>query len=304
MRRISLFALTLLFAAPAAAADYSAAPATARVPNCQVVLADEAYLSPREAGILKKVPVTPGKQVDAGQIVLQLDDTKARQELNVAKAKLHAAQVKASDTVNERYATAAAATAAKELEYNQKANIDVPKTVPKAKIEELVLKCKETELAIEKAVHERIVAEAEMGIAAAEVKAMETAIELLEVKSPISGEVVEVGVHEGEAVQPGQPGVLHIVGLDRLWVQGPVSASAVDRNQLTRQPVTVEFETSPGHKITAHGEVVFVSPLNDLGGTYQVRAEIRRDSREALLPFHPGMQGVVMTIPLKPAEAK
>jgi multidrug resistance efflux pump len=304
MRLIAIAACTLFIAARAAAADYSTAADKLRVQHCDVVIAEEADLSPRETGILKKIAVKKETQVDAGQIVFQLEDTKAQAELNVAKAKLFAAKTKADDDINIRYATKAAEVAVKELDYNTKSNQRMAGSVPQARIDELELKCKETSLGIEKAKHDRAVAQAEAGIADAEANAAQMMIELLEVKSPINGVVVDVRAHEGEAVgQPGQPGVVHIVGLDRVWVQGQVSARDVARSQLEKQPVKVEVESAPGQKVQLDGEINFVSPLTNSGGTYQVQAEVRQDRRNGPPRLYPGMQAA-MIITLKPAEAR
>jgi multidrug resistance efflux pump len=174
----------------------------------------------------------------------------------------------------------------------------VPGSVPKAKIEELRLKCTETKLAIEKAKHDKAVAEAEAGIAAAEVDAAKTMIELLKVYSPIDGEVVDVRAHKGEAVQPTTPGVVNIVGLNRVWVQGPVPAADFAREQLENQRVTVEVAVTRTRKVSFPGKITAVSPLTDAGGSYTVRAEVLGEK------LAPGTPDVVMIIPLKPIESK
>ena len=258
--------------------------------RCNVVVAETAELSPREPGILKEEPIGVGKHVDAGQLVLQLDDMKAQQDLHVAQAKYEAARTKADDDVNIRYSKAAADVAKKELEYNKKANDRVPGTVPKSKLDELELKCIETSLAIEKATHDHIVAVSETGIAAAEVKAAETMVELLKVYSPIDGEVVEVRAHKGEAVQPTQPGVIHIVGLNKVWVEGQVSAAEFTREQLENRSVTVEVAIKSAGKNSTEkksiaGKIVYVSPITEAGGGFMVRAEVVREKRDVPLPL-------------------
>jgi multidrug efflux pump subunit AcrA (membrane-fusion protein) len=301
MRYLSLAAIVLASTGQIFAAENPAAPTSARV-RCVVAPAEHVDLSPREPGILKDDPVKPGTRVDVGQLVLQLDDTKAQQELNVAKAKFNAADIKAKDDVNILYSEAANRVAQKEFVYNTQANQKVPGSVPKAKMDELELKCDETRLAITKAKHDKAVAEAEAGIADAEVKAAETMIELLKVKSPIDGEVVEVHKHKGEAVQPGESGVIRIVNLDKLWVEGPVEAAKFSREQLDNQPVSIEIPGAGTAKITVPGKVIFVSPEAESGdtsyGSYTVRAEVQRERRDVPLPLHSGMR-VEMVIQLK-----
>ena len=304
MRYLPLAFITLIAAGRAVAAEnpYAAAPTSARV-RCNVVNAKQAELSPREPGILKEDPIGVGEHVKAHQLVLQLDDTKAQQELLVARAKFDAAKIKADDDVNILYSQSAFEYAKKELDYNKKSNHDVPGSVPKAKIEEFELKCIETTLAVKKAKHDHAVAESEAGIAAAEVKAAETMVELLKVYSPIDGEVVAVRAHKGEAVQPTQPGVIRIVGLNKFWVEGQVSSADFTREQLENQPVTVEVATVKGtQKTSMPGKIVFVSPLTESGGGYMVRAEVERENSDIPLPLYDGMQAE-MIIPLRVAGA-
>ncbi len=273
------------------------------VVRCQVVAKDEANLSPREVGILDMIVGSEGRNttVERGQIVLQLEDTKAQQELNVAKAKWEAAKIKADDNINEIYAAAAAGFADRELEFNQKANREVPGSVPQAKIDEFKLKCKETSLAIDKAKHERTVAEKEAAVAFAEVQAAETMIKLLTVTAPFNGEVLEVKAHKGEAVQPSQP-VIHIIGLDTLWVEGSVSALGFARGELLGQPVKVEVDITHTQKFKADGTIIYESPMTDPSG-FTVRAKIQRQNRDDPWPVRPGMTGQ-MTIEVKAAEAR
>jgi len=283
-----------LAARPVAAED------TARVQHCLVTLADQADLSPHEVGIVDEINVKAGDRLKKGQVVLQLDNRKAQSELDVAKAKYDAAMVKADDTINIRYAEAAAATAKGELARNEKSNRDVPGSVPMAKIEELQLKCIETTLAIEKAKHDLKTAQAEAAAALAEVHAGQVMLELYKITSPIDGEVVEVRAHKGEAVQPAQP-VIQIIRRDKLWVEGQVPASEFARSQLDNQPVTVEVVAEVGRRISIPGKIVFCKPMNETGGSYMIRAEIQCERPDNLWPINPGMLAD-MLIPLHTAQ--
>jgi multidrug resistance efflux pump len=277
-----------LFAGSAAAAD-DTYPQAARVPHCVITLAEQADLAPHEAGVLKEVNAREGQRIDAGQVLLQLDDSKAQQELKVAEAKLAAARIKADDDINIRYAKAAADVAKKDLERNQQSNHDVPGSVPRGKIDELELKCTETTLAIQKATHDRSIADAEAGVAQAEVNATKVMIDLLKVYSPVDGVVVDLRAHKGEAVSPTTP-VMHVVRLDKLWVEGQVPAADFARGELENQPVTVEVATPHGRKFAVQGKIVFVKPLTDTGGSYMVRAEVQREKPDDPWPLSPGMQ--------------
>ena len=88
-----------------AAAQESTSPgvaAIANVKNCVVALAEQADLSPQEAGVIQNIAVKEGDQVEKDQLLVQLDDGKAQKEQDVAQAKYDAAKAKAEDDINDR----------------------------------------------------------------------------------------------------------------------------------------------------------------------------------------------------------
>ncbi|MGA2254800.1 MAG: hypothetical protein ABSG53_09075, partial [Thermoguttaceae bacterium] len=98
------------------------------------------------------------------------DDSKARRELEMAKAeaKYNEAIAKAQDEIDVRYATAVAETAKAEYLVNKKASEDVPGSVPKKRLNELSLKCKEAYVAVEKAWDDQLIAAEAANVAKAE----------------------------------------------------------------------------------------------------------------------------------------
>ena len=272
-------------------------PAIANVPHCLVVLAEQADLPPQEAGVIQEIAVMEGQQVDENQLLLQLDDRKAQREQEVAEAKYDAAKAKAKDDINIRYAVAAAAVAKAEYEVNKKANADVPGSVPQVRLNELFLKCKETELAIEKARLDRSIAAEEAKVAKAEVEAAKVMVDRHKVLSPIAGVVVDIRAHKGEAVQPS-PG-----GDPRRQTRQPVGRRQRARRQVcagrTRKAhVTVDVVITRGEKKSLPGKIIFVKPLTDTGDTYMVRAKVENRKVNGSWLLSPGMQAE-MNIQLK-----
>jgi multidrug efflux pump subunit AcrA (membrane-fusion protein) len=296
IRWIALGCIALAVAGRLAAAD-DTSPAVANVPHCFVVLAEQADLPPQEAGVIQEIAAVEGQQVAEKQLLLQLDDRKAQREQEVAEAKYDAAKAKAQDDINIRYAVAAAAVAKAEYEVNKKANADVPGSVPQVRLNELYLKCKETELAIEKARLDRSIAAEEAKVAKAEVEAAKVTVDRHKVLSPIAGVVVDLRAHKGEAVQPSQA-VIHVVKLDSLWVEGNASAARFARAELEKRPVTVDVVITRGEKISLPGEIIFVKPLTDTGDTYMVRAKVENRKVNGSWLLSPGMQAE-MNIQLK-----
>ncbi|MGD0784085.1 MAG: biotin/lipoyl-binding protein, partial [Candidatus Aminicenantales bacterium] len=118
---MQLPALLLVAAFLPSQAAGPAAPATALLPDCLVTLIEEAHVPAQEPGVLKKIPVRQGQAVEAGELLAQVDETKILADLRVAQAKLKAAQEKAGDDINVRYAKAASLTARAEYNFNLEA---------------------------------------------------------------------------------------------------------------------------------------------------------------------------------------
>ena len=272
-----------------AVADDTSSPATAIVPNCFVAVAEQADLPPQEAGVISEIAVSEGQRVEKDQLLMQLDDRKAEKELEVATAKYEAALAKAKDDINIRYAKAAADVAKAEYNVNKEANDQVHGSVPKVRLSELFLKCKETELAIEKATLDQTVAAAEAKVAQAEVGAARVMVDLHKLVSPIAGVVVDIRAHKGEAVQPSQA-VIHVVKLTSLWVQGNVPAARFARAELEGKKVMVDVVITRGEKRSLPGEVVFARPLTDTGDSYMVRAKVANQELNGSWLLSPGMQ--------------
>ncbi len=70
-----------------------------------------------------------------------------------------------------------------------------------------------------------------------------------------------------------------------------VSAREFAREQLENQPVTVEVMIAGGKKFSVQGKVILRQPNDPFVAAFtQVRAEVRRPSRDAPWPLYPGMK--------------
>jgi len=285
---LSLVAVATLGRPAAAEGDVPRTVATLK--GCHAVLTEQqADLSPQEPGMIRDIKVTEGQFVAKGELLLQLDDSKVQQDLNVAKSKFQAADAKfkAAD-INVEYARAAKKVADADLEISKGANKEVGRSIPLAKIHEQELKCTETELAITKANSDKSIAEKEANVATAEVAAAEVMVARHKVVSPIAGEVIDVKVHVGETVQPTQP-VIRIVNLESLWVQGNVDGSEFARAELEGQDVTVTFSIPPHkEKVSLAGKVIFVKPTTDSDNLYMVRAKVENRKVNNSWLLYPG----------------
>ena len=291
-----LFAAMLVIGQLAAAQELESPPTAAVVPNCVVAAAEQADLPPYEPGVLMLIKAHEGQQVDAKELLVQLDDRKAQRELEVAQAKFSAAQFKANDDINVRYASSAAEAAKAEYDVSVKANHDVPGTIPAVKMNELYLKVTETKLSIEKARLDKHVAAEEAKVAAAETRAAEVLIERHQIHSPIDGVVQELRVHLGEYVQPTQA-IMRVVRLDRLWVEGSASAAKYARNELEGRTAKIEVVLARDQKMAFAGRIIFVKAEIEAGNKFMVRAEVDNRKVNGSWLLTPGMRAT-MTIEL------
>lgn len=139
-------------------------------------------------------------------------------------------------------------------------------------------------------------AETEHAVAQLTTQRMSKTLELAEehlarrqIKTPVSGIVVEQLQQQGEWVEAGQP-VLRIIRLDRLLVEGYVEAQLVDQSSRGRK-VQVQAQTRKG-SVVIEGQLTFVSPeIDSVNQQVLVKAEI--ENRD--LQLRPG-QPVEMVI--------
>jgi multidrug resistance efflux pump len=292
--------IAFCFLAVAALGRPAAAEGQAIATEVVVVLADQADLAPLEAGSIREMKVHDGDQVTENQPLVQLDDSKAQSELDVAQAKHQSAKTKfAAAQINVEYAVAANKVAIQDYDRSVQANQAVPGAIPQVTMNEKYLKREETRLSIMKANSDKDVAEQEANVAAAEVAAAKVMVQRHKIVSPIAGEVGDIHKHKGEAVQPTEA-VLRVARYDTLWVQGKVAAADYARAQLAGQRVTVNVAiTKNGGMEKFAGEVIYVNPVTDMSGKYQVRAKVENRKVGGSWLLSPGMRPT-MEIEVRP----
>lgn len=273
--------------------------ATATLGNCLISLIDEAQVPAEESGVLKTLKVREGEYVKKDQLLGTIDDVLAQKQLDIAKNELDVAKEEAGNDIHVRYAEAAAKVA--EAEYRQawEANEKVPGAVPQAELRRMLLKHRETVLSIEQAEMNLRIAALKVNVGQAQYDAAEESVRRRQITSPLAGMVVKLYRHEGEWVQTvNDPVVMHIVGLDHLRVEGFLNAKDVAPGDVLDQPVSVTVELAHGRRESVQGKVVFVSPLVQAGGDYQVWAEVENRADGGYLLLRPGLDAE-MTITLK-----
>lgn len=309
--------------------------------GCFLILKDQAQVPARERGLLRKILVDPGDQVEVSQVLASLEDNQARLALRLAEIDLNVAEKRSTDAVAVEIAEATVEESAKAIEQARldeqisvrMAESDLPirqavaarelakdafdravesreqfrSSVSSREMATLEYQLEKHLMDEEQArydqslqllrsrsqsvlVHQREIAwqrlqlqlsqeRLEHGIASLTVRRMVTSadvakenLERHQIRSPLTGLVVERLRYAGEWVEAGDP-VLRVVRLDSLFTEGYVASNLVDRS-FRGHEVTVTGDTRQG-PVRVTGKIVFVSPETDpVNGQVQVRAEI------------------------------
>ena len=269
----------------------------AQIKLCLVSLIEDIQVPAREAGALNSIDVVEGQFVTAGQLLAQLDDRQPKLDKVAAELERDAALAKAQDDIEVRYAEAALAVAAAELARAQAIDAKSPGGVTEQEIQKLRLAKHRDELQIDRSKLDMRVAKMNADVHQASVQAADDALARRQIVSPIDGVVVTIFQERGEWVSAGQP-VLQVVRIDRLRVEGFLSASEYGPEEVAGRQVWVDVPLAGGRSARFQGQVVYISPIVQAGNKYRVRAEVANRSENGHPILRPGMSAT-MSVMLK-----
>ena len=197
-------------------------------------------IAARVDGRVGEVPVVRGQNVDANAVLVRIDnpETIAKHEQTLA-AKIVAEAQLANINVGTRAETIAARKA--ELDRAQAAVVLAQKTfdrvqqlaehgnAPQARLDQSTDSLHESQRAVDQAQsaydqavngytkEEHEIAQANVGKALADIKAVEAIIDQMTVYAPVAAQVYQRNVEPGEYVSPGVP-LITLIDLNDLWV--------------------------------------------------------------------------------------
>ena len=266
------------------------------IEHCYVLWIDDIQVAAQEAGLLvhlrddqgRVVATQDGQSVRRGMQIAQVDDQQPRLQRQAAEAELKASLARSEDDIEVRYAEAACRVAQSEYSAAEDANRRVNNTVPLSEVRRLQLTQHRAYLQIDRSKMEREVARLNTEVSQAAVDSANASIERRSVVSPIDGLLLTILKKPGEWVQAGEP-VARVARMDRLRVEGFLSASQYNPSEIAGQPVTVSFELARGRKVSLPGRVTFVSPQVQAGNRHRVRAEVANAQEKGQWLLRPGM---------------
>jgi len=219
-------------------------------------------LSPKVAGNVEAVLVDIGKKVRTDQVVIRIDRTNFELAVKQASAALATAKSAVSQArVQFEHA---------EKKYRRAANLLAEKVIPQGRFDTAEAGHKATRQGLAAAKDQRNQAEV----------ALQTAMQHLkdtQIRSPISGVVVERNVEVGQSVAPGAP-LLRI--LDQSTLKADINLPESDFARIAAgTPAVIQVDAFQGQQFS--GKVMLVNPMVDRKTrTFRVRIEAPNPTAE------------------------
>jgi macrolide-specific efflux system membrane fusion protein len=268
----------------------SSYPPGIQVESVQVTLIKQVVVPAEEAGVIDSAMVKEGDLVKEGDILARIGDAEAQLERRKAQIDMDIAELRSKNDVNIRYAKKSSEVMEAELKRSEEAVALVKTAVSKTELDRQRLAVQKTALEIEQAEMDLKEQDLNYQLKANEYALATRAVERREIRSPISGKIVEVSKQRGEWVEPGNQ-VFRIVEIDRLRVKGYLNI-----NQLLGisegRPVSLFIDVPGRPRLEFPGKLVFISPeVNEVNGE---QVEIWAEVENKNLTLRPGMHGTLV----------
>ena len=256
-----------------------------RLDVCLVKVIEKIELPAREAGVLRALAVRDGNLVDANSLLAKVDDHQAVTELESAKRRLEASQLKISSDIGIRYAQAAKETAWKA--FRREDTLVRRNAGTEAKRDELQLAAIQADLQYEKAQHDFNVDQKAVKLDELQVQKAQQLLDRHDIFSPWAGVVTQVLKRQGEWVNAGDP-ILELVQMERLWIEGDIDPRQLNPHQISGRPVQVNLQLAGGQTATFTGYIAYLD-TQVVGDSFKIRAEVQNRQQEGHWLLIPGM---------------
>jgi len=273
---------------------------------CRVLVINDVEVPALENGAIMSVMIKDGQFVQKGVLLAQINDRQSQLQKQAAEKELIAAQARASEDIEVRFAQASFDVADTEYQQGMELNAKRGKLLVSAsEMRKRRLTRYRSELEIDKARLDQRVAQLSSDIQRAAVDLANESIQRRKIVSPLDGIAVPVYRGEdnlptcqvGQWVSAGEP-VVRIIRMDRLYVEGLVSSAAYSPSDIDGKTVTVDAELARGRKEQFQGKIVFISPEMDKRNNFRVRAEVENRTEKSQWLLRPGASAS-MTIHLQ-----
>lgn len=268
-----------------------AADRTYVIENCRVDFISKPELAFEEPGVITQVP-QEGDKVTSGEIIATLNDAEIQLRIETAKYAYLAAKEESENKVKITYAQKNAEASYADWMSGVEANNRTPNVVPEMEMRRRKLEYQANKLAIENSSNELAVAALTASGKEAELKTTQALLKRLQLKSPITGQVIDRIRDVGEYARPGDA-VVRVGQLDRLRVQGRIDPEVLAASDARGRAVTIRVDV--GRDATSHeerwetfqGTIQHVDAEFDDEGKYLVWTEIENTKDFLILPGMP-----------------
>ena len=169
-------------------------------------------------GIVKKVRLEAGSDVEQGQILVALNRKEFEAEMEVTKLRMAIAELEASNDVDVRFAQKSMEVNQKLLQRSQNAREKYAKSIAQTDVDRVRLEFEQSVLSEEQAMLQAKVASRQFQLEKENFQLAEIRLENRNVCSPLKGRVEQIFVQNGEWVNAGQP-IARIVDPTKLRVK-------------------------------------------------------------------------------------
>lgn len=250
---------------------------------------DKVTIKTEATGKIEKLPYKIGDQISKGQLLLKIEDTNKR--LDVEKAKVNKKKMMAQYLVNEEYVyseNTMSAEKKEEIKEMKKKYLDALKKYEKGKLTESkyeAIRDRYNEAMINTGSFREEIRKANDGLSDAvfQLKQAEADLKKTYVKAPFPGIITDIKVSKGERVNAGVE-AMSLVNLDSLYLKGFALESEV-RNLKKGISVRIRFDSYPDKIV--YGEIQMISPIVD-SDNKTIAVYVKVDNKEKL--FYPGMR--------------
>jgi multidrug efflux pump subunit AcrA (membrane-fusion protein) len=241
-----------------------------RLATCLVKVIEKIELPAREKGVLLQLSVREGSLVNGDAVIAMVDEGMAIVELDSAKRRLEASQLKISSDIAIRAAQAGKDTALKA--YKRELGLSRTGAGTESKAEQLELAAIQAELQLEKAEHDFLVDQKAVKLDELEVIKAQQLLERHQIMAPWAGVVTKVLKRQGEWVNAGDS-VYELVQMERLWIEGDIDPRQLNPYQVSGKPVQVTLKLAGGEEATFPGRIAYID-TEVVGHSFKIRAEV------------------------------
>lgn len=290
MRRISM-SLAIGLSAIATFASAAETAMSLRVERAQITLAQQVEVPALEVGIIGRLNVKEGDIIEDGQLLGSLDEADAKLSLIRAEIEASITAETAKNDVSVRAARNGNETAKAELARALEAIEKYKKSVSQTEIDRLKLAVEQSQLSIEQAQVTLRTTQLQADLKNSELAIARRKLERQEIRSRVTGRVLEINKHVGEWVEPGKT-VLKIARLDRLRCKGFVDPAVLTLDP-TGNAVLVKVSVGKNKTLSLPGKLVFVASDVSLNNDIEIWAEFENRDRQV----RPGMPAEMEILP-------